>query len=269
MKTNPIVRQKLTYKKFLDAMVLSKMPMDLIIDKLRENNLLPFPNNIEEEYRHILNEYKAQFGTDIIDYPSQIKTMMAYLQNLPGSGPYIKPTFEILSDAVIRRWLNAMAMANIAPDLSYVLVGGKTDKIYEEGVFLNYNYFFFNLDGFSAKDRNDIYLAETNSSLKEMYETALRYDKDELLWKLGFTPDIPVEQLVKIVAIESVMRFKKTKDEDKAARLGALVLKATEKLREFDDEKKKVLENVAGFNIKILSEKPSIKLITELEDSLE
>ena len=259
-------RLKLPYKKFLDALVLSRFQMDEIATKLRDLGLMPAPTDLEVEIRLIMSEYKEEFGTDIINYPKDIKTLMSHLQNLPGAGPYVKQAIEILNDVNIRRWVNSMAMASLDPQLIYILVSTKTDKIYDEGAFDSYLNFFFNLSDFTIKDKTEIQLKETDPELKNMYGLALRYDKDQMLWKMGFTPDIPLEQMVKIVAVESVMRFKISIDEDKAARLGTLVLKAVDKLKELDSEKKKALETIAGFDIKLLREKPKVRLLKDLDE---
>lgn len=261
---------KLPYKKYLDALVLANLQIEDISIKLTENGLAPFPKNMNKAVAAIMNEYATEYGKDPNNYPLDVRTMIHCIQKLPGGNlPEIRQAFEMLNDNSIRRWVNSMLMANIDPDLIYMLVSSKTDRIYDEGAYANYRTFFFNLEGFSMKDRMSVISDEKDPELVANYKIALEHDKERMLWKLGFTPDISVDELVKIVAVDSVMRFKATLDDDKAARLGTLVLRAADKLRELDYEKKKGLESIAGFDVNILRLTPNVKLLTDLNNDLE
>jgi hypothetical protein len=246
-------------------MVLSNIQVDEIAEKIRSFNLTPFPQGLDAEILNIMMEYKKEYGDEVENYPKDIRALMAYLQDLPGQYVYFNQMIDILNDVNLRRWIQPLVLGNIDTGLIYVLVSTKTDKLYDEGAFADFINYFFNLKDFSVKDKYDLYTRETDPRTKGFYELALNYEKDKLIWKLGFTPDVSVETIVRTVATESMMKFKESFDEDKAAKLGTLALKAADKLQELDGEKKKDLETAAGFEISLLRQKPSVKLLKDLE----
>ena len=231
---------------------------------LKDLNLSPFPTNLEEEIRYLMTESRTDFPDE--KYPSEIKNMVNWLQGSPGGSQHLfKELFEFVNDEVIRRWAQPMLLAKIDVATIYITTSVKTDKIYEEGIYQAFQAYFFNVSSFSVKEKYLLHHDERDTRLKEFYQLALDYDKAELLWKMGFTPDLPIDQIVRSVAAESVMRMKRTTDDDKVARLGTLALKAADKLKEIDGEDKKDLEELSGIKFEILQEKPKFKTLKELE----
>lgn len=245
------------------------MPADEILGQIKEYNLYPYPTNLAEEMSLTYKSYKEDYGDDTLSYPKDVKAMMMFIQELPGYGITVKEVMDLVNDQTIRKWIHVMALGNIDPGLIYVLVSSKTDKLYDEGSFYEYINYFFNLEDFTIKEKYELAQKETNLEQRRLFDLALKYEKDELLWELGFTPDLSVEFIVKGVAAESYMKFKHASDEDKSARLGALVLKAVEKLKELDAESKKNMEDTGGLNFEVLQQSPSYKLLKDVKEEEE
>lgn len=258
-------RQALPYKNYLDSLILSGYPADEIIGLLRDLGLSPLPQNVAADMAFTIQEYKSTFG-DEENYPKGIKKMISYIRGLPGNASHLKDVFFILSDPNIKNWIQILRMGNITTDLIYVLINSRTDSVFDEIVFSDFLYYFFDIEDFTSSDKYDIMNRETDASVKDNYKLALSYNKEELLWKLGFTPDIPIEQLVKGIAAETYMRMKNSRDNNEAARLGTLGLRCVDKLKDFDQERMDEQKKTEGLNFEVLSQAPKVMKMSELDD---
>lgn len=256
--------EKLPYKLFFDSLVQTKMQMNEIIAKLQDFGLTPFPSSIDDAIQVSLREFKNKYPTQDT-WPREVKNMVNHLTNLPIV--LFHELFDLVNDIVMRKWIQTLLLGNFDISTIYVLVSSKSERLYNEESFRLYNQYFFDLRNFTIKDKYNLVQSEKDARLLDVYRISLNHDREELLWKLGFTPDLSIEYIVKNIAAESMMRFKTTTDDDKASKLGTLALRAAEKLKELDIDKKKDLETLAGFDFNVLQESPKFKNKKELEEN--
>jgi len=261
---NTSKKPALPYRLYLDALILSGMYDEEIVGNLMKHQLNPIPDDIEREMSETFSRYKKEYGDDSKNYPGFIKKMISYLLDLPGTQPYMKDIMHILADPILKNWIQVMAMGDIDPGLIFVLISSKVEKITEEAVFHDYIKYFFNVPEMSAIDKFDVLNQETDDDVKDNYKLALEYNKEELLWKLGFTPDIPIETLVKGIAAESYMRMKNARDNSEVARLGTLGLRCVDQLRGFDEEKLIEERKTKDISFKVLGKEPKVRSISDI-----
>lgn len=257
--------EKLPYKLYFDCLVQSRMQFPEIGAKLQELSLSPFPVELESAVSNSMREFKNTYpDKDML--PKDIRNMLSHLSGLPVK--FFNELFDLVNDITMRRWIQSLLLANFDIATIYILVSSKSERLYNEESFHLFERYFFNVKSYNIKDKYVISETERDVVLNGFYKLSLSHEKEELLWTLGFTPDLSIEYIVKNIAAESLMRFKKTQDDDKASKLGTLALRAAEKLKDLDMEKKKDLETALGFDFKVLQEKPVFKTKKEIDNEI-
>lgn len=248
--------------KFIETLVCGKLPPLLISKQLKEANLpIPEPNiiaKIAENVKSTNLDYFANFSsppetTWLKDLG--VEKMYGHIFNVrfPAGTVGIKGAFNIINDPPMYRLITSLALAKINDSDIDLIVNGKFNTDYSFEDVTEFLYYFFNVKDWSIIEKKDFAVQVTNEDLRKYYKMALTGDKDFLLWKLGASPDLSFDNMLKDMAVDSYYMFKDKArfDSDAAQKWGALAVKITEKLEKVEKESvnRKDLFNDIIFNL--------------------
>ena len=243
-------------------MICGKLPPLLISKQLKEANLpIPEPEIVAQIAERVKKTNPGYFS----DYASSPETtwlkdlgvekMYGHIFNVrfPAGTVGIKGAFNIINDPPMYRLITSLALAKINDNDIDLIVNGKFNTDYSFEDVTEFLYYFFNVRDWSVIEKKDFAKQVSDEELRKYYKMALTGDKDFLLWKLGASPDISFDNMLKDMAVDSYYLFKdKAKyDSDAAQKWGALAVKITEKLEKVEKESvnRKDLFNDIIFNL--------------------
>jgi len=239
---------KIPFENYVKTCVAARKTPDLIQDELREMGLLMMESDINDMYQHLYleqPEYFDDFSEPVdIDWLEHhnIDKMFGYLfdhqirRNLNG----IEGAFKIYEDAQIHRIVTSMAMSGFGVEDIELLIQGKLDVNYEYEDFKEFINYFFNLEGWTKKDKERYIGTIKNSDLKRAYKEAILGDKNKLLWKLKLSPKLEFEEMLREISYDSFYKFKEllAVDPEMALKFAGTVEKVTGRLEKIVEERK-------------------------------
>jgi len=148
---------------------------------------------------------------------------------------------EILNDPLMRRAIQALAIAGTVPEEDIeLIINGKYDITYMTDNFVMFMKYFFDIKGWTLSKKTDYVknLHPSQQVFKSMYVIALKHDKDFLLWKLGLAPDKSFDQMLRDIGNDCYYNFKEKMghDPEMALKYGALLNKVIERIDKVDKD---------------------------------
>lgn len=251
--------------KYIEALVVSKLPSHKIIENLEayelECNKEAIAVIINTLRREKADYFKGENPEpadpdwirelDIIEMYSHLTDFVVDEKALS-----VKKAFVLLSDPMMYRIITSLAFALITDEDIDLLVNGKFNREYSADDIKMFLKYFFDLTGWTLQDRQTYVNQVEDPQLGYFYKTALKKDKPYLLWKLGVAPEQDYGGMLKDMMNDAYYNFKEHSREkpEVAQKWGQLALKLTEKLNEYEQEKTETAggaDFLANFEFKI------------------
>ena len=149
---------------------------------------------------------------------------------------------KIVEDLPLRRSIIPMAFAGIHVDDIGLICNGRYSISYDSEDFKIYVDYFANFESWSPNDKS-LYTAALppdESQLKNHLTIAGKNDKNYLLWKLGITPDKPMDAMFREMMADCFYNFKDKQkiNPDDAGKWGTLAVRIADRLEKVDNENK-------------------------------
>ena len=260
--------QKLPYLKYLQTLILGRVIAPQIVKRLNKIGITLPDINILEKIRYDLNmDYPAHFSAEKPPMDPEILKDLAITKmfgyvfdaRFPEGTEGIDGAFKIQNDPHMYKLITSLCFAKITPEDIDLVANSKTNSDYAPEDIKEFIYYFFNMDGWSIREKESYIQSISSEDHRRYYKLALKDDKNYLLWKLGAAPDKPFDEMLKEMAVDSYYNFKeRTKyDPELAQKWGQLVVKLTEKIErlEKDTRDKKNLFDEIVFSLSNNSEK--------------
>ena len=179
---------KIPHLKFIEALVASKYSIDKIQEELDRYGLEVNKEIIavvintlrSEKPDYFLNNEPADMEwlreLDIIE-------MWAHLTNMstPEKLHPVKAAIDLISDPLMYRLVTAMCVAGIDEEDIDLLEAADFNRQYDTTDLKFFIKYFFNLDDWTLKERQDYVNTISNPQLSNFYKIALKGDKPYLL----------------------------------------------------------------------------------------
>jgi len=250
--------------KYIEALIVSKLPLDTLKDKL-DNLSLPVPEQAIPIILRTLRSEKPDYfdgkNPDPAD-PDWIRDLQVteffceYTGfSLPGETHPVKGAMNLLDDPLMYRLITSMAIAKMTDEDIEIIVNGKFNMEYSAEDIKLFLHYFFNVSKWTLKERQAYVKTIQEPQLLKYYKIALKGDKDYLLWKLGAAPEKDFGIMLKDMMGDAYYNFKeqsKIKPE-LAQRWGNLAIKLTDRIDSFEKEKSDINSGggVTSFEFKI------------------
>jgi hypothetical protein len=158
---------------------------------------------------------------------------------------------RIFEDSQMNKLVSCMSLANIEETDIELLIQSKIDINYTlEDIreFINY---FFNVDGWTKKDKELFISTVKKTDIKRAYLDAISGDKNKLLWKLKLSPSLDFDELLREMTYDCFYKFKELVqvDPDTALKFAATVDKLSGRLEKIIDDRKADTGAKDGFSI--------------------
>lgn len=150
----------------------------------------------------------------------------------------VKGAFNIVNDPMVYRLITSLALAKANEEEIESIVNGNFNLDYSAADIHQFLHYFFNIEDWTFVQKKNYQSSIEDTSLKKYYKLALSGDKDYLVYKLGATPDISFDEMLRDMASASYYNFKeKAKhDPDTAQKWGALAVKLVDRIDKIEKE---------------------------------
>lgn len=257
IKNSTFVSKQPHYK-FMAAMIFGRKTPNIAQD-LEKWELPINPQAVNELYT-ILRKLNPKYFDGSEEVPNiplikklSIEKLLAHyfdFDYLTDDLDGVSDSFELLDNLETRKIITSLIMAKVPIDEIESIVNGKFEKGFNPQGFRLFEDYFFNLEGFSRKERSELDKTfAQDSDTKRNYKIALKSDKNLLLWKLGLNPNKSMEEMLKEMFADSFYIFKEKQsyDLEGATKLGALAIRIAERLdrmKVFDDNAANLFEAI-------------------------
>lgn len=235
--------------KYIESLVLSKFSIDEIKEKLEEYNL-EFNKKVVSIIIKTLRDEKPDYfdGQDpepadpewirdvgVVEMYSHFTNHVVDEDSAPVDG-----AFKLINDPMMYRLITSMAIALMDDQDIELIVNGKFNMEYTSEDIKMFLKYFFNLDGWALKERQDYVEKVKDPQLSQYYKIALKKDKGYLMWKLGAAPELDYGKMMKDMVTDSYYNFKEQGDvkPELAQKWARVAIKLTDKIEKYNKEKK-------------------------------
>ena len=116
---------------------------------------------------------------------------------------------KMLSDPLLCRSLMALAIAGFNEDDIELHTNGKYDIEYTGKDYIMFFRYFFNINEWTLRERKSYVMAfKRGSQTTKVFKQALQGDKPKLLWQLGFSPGLTMDEMLRDMINDSYYHFK-------------------------------------------------------------
>lgn len=179
---------------------------------------------------------------------------------------------KLFDDAQMYRMITSMALANVPADEIELIIQSKIDINYDYDDIVEFLNYFFNIEGWSKKDKELHVSTITNTDLKRAYKDAIVGDKNKLFWKLKLTPSKDFDEMLREMSYDCFYKFKEhlNGDADTALKFATTADKLMNRLEKSQEAERATQEAHTGLMF-LFDEKDrnEIKTFDELKEEEE
>lgn len=269
--------------KFIEALVVSKLPVDKIVERLEEYGL----ETVEEALPIIIDtirkakpEYFDGKNPEPVDpdfLQEELNVMEGYIfitgKRIRRKHHPIDGAVRLLTDPLMFRLVSSVALAGMSEVEIELISNGKYNMEYGPEDIKHFLHYFFNVEGWTRKQKQDYIRTISEPQLTYFYNLALKGDKEFLMWKLGMAPQKDYAEMLSDMVTDAYYNFKEQSrvKPEIAQKWGTLATRLIDKEAGIKKEEERSMNSLleeVEFKVKIYSrpEDGKIKHYTQLED---
>lgn len=260
------VKTLIAGRKSLDSILMDLRSMEL---KMNEKDLFILKDQLYLEQPEYFENFNEPVDIDWLEHHN-IDKMFGFLfdKQIRRDINGIEGALKIFEDPQIYKIVTALSLAGFDVNTIEVIIQGRIDISYEFEDFKEFINYFFNVEGWSKKDKEFYTSTVINPELKKIYVEALKGDNNKLLWKLKLNPNLEFEEMLRQISYDSFYKFKNTLEinPDIALKFASMVEKIAGRLEKLTEERKSDLGSQGNFNLLFEEdEKTEIKTFSQLK----
>ena len=181
---------RLPYENYVKTLIATRRSNDDIVLNIRDMNLkitdqivLDLKEQMYLEQSDYFEDVREPVDLDWLENHN-IDKMFGYLFDHQIRRPIAgaEGALRIFEDAQMYRMVTAMALANVEADEIELVIQSKLDISYDHDDIVEFLNYFFDVKGWSKKDKELYLTSVTDSDLKRAYKDAVSGDKNKLYW---------------------------------------------------------------------------------------